>query len=122
LTQEVRVTDPRTGGEKGQKPRRFGLLPWDSLGKIAEVYHFGAQKYAPNNWRKGYAWSLSYEAAMRHLADWWEGEDNDPESGLPHLAHAGFHVLGLLVFAVCRRERYAELDDRPARFYDNAEA
>jgi hypothetical protein len=45
---------------------------------------------------------------MRHLWAFWRGEDLDAESGLPHLSHAGFHVLTLLWF---RRYRPAK-DDR----------
>jgi hypothetical protein len=107
---EVRVTNAKTGGQKGRKPQRMGLVPHKSVMEIAEVYGFGAQKYDDHNWRKGYDWSLSYDALQRHLALFWEGEDNDPESGLSHLAHAGFHILGLLEFA--REARYAEFDDR----------
>lgn len=109
-TSEVRVTNQRTGGEKGQKPQRFGLLPWPAVAQIAEVYAFGASKYADHNWLKGYDWSLSFDAMMRHVSAFWAGEDADPESGLPHMAHAGFHVLALLTFA----ESHAELDDRPS--------
>jgi hypothetical protein len=28
-----------------------------------------------------------YDAAMRHLMAYFDGQDLDPESGLPHLAH-----------------------------------
>jgi hypothetical protein len=107
-SEEVRVTDPRTGGQKGTKPEVFSLLPWRSLGKVARVFGFGAGKYEPHNWRKGYAWSLSTDAAFRHLAAFQEGEDLDPESGLPHLAHAAFHLLALLEFM----DTHPELDDR----------
>lgn len=96
---EVRVVDPVTGGAKGTKPRRYELLPWDAVGQIAEVYAFGATKYDDNNWRKGYKWSLSFGAMVRHLEAFWNGEDTDPESGLPHLAHAGFHILALLTYS-----------------------
>lgn len=108
---EVRVTNEKTGGQKGRKPQRFELLPYGSLARIAEVYAHGAEKYEQHNWRKGYEWSLSYGAMQRHLAAWWEGEDTDPESGLSHLAHAGFHILGLLHFDA--HDKYEELDDRP---------
>lgn len=108
-TGEVRVVNAETGGMKGRKPQRYELIPWNAVGAIAEVYAFGAQKYDDHNWRKGYDWSLSFGALLRHLTAFWEGEDLDPESGLPHLAHAGFHVLSLLTFM---RER-PELDDRP---------
>lgn len=111
-TGEHVVVNAATGGAKGSKPQQMELLPWGALLAISEVYHHGAKKYAPDNWRKGYDWSLSFGALMRHLALWYEGQDDDPEFGLSHLAHAGFHVLALLTFAA--GERYAEMDNRPA--------
>ena len=109
---EVRVVNEKTGGAKGSKPQRLELLPPEALERIAEVYAFGAQKYAPNNWLRGYDWSLSYGALQRHLNAFWRGEDLDPETGLTHLAHAGFHVLALLVYLV-HPDAYGEFDDRP---------
>lgn len=94
---EVRTTSS-TGGEKGVKPERLSLLPRKGLEAIARVYAFGAQKYAAHNWRRRYEWSKSTDAAMRHIAAFNDGETNDPESGLPHLAHAGFHILALLTW------------------------
>lgn len=108
---EERVVNAETGGAKGRKPQRMELVPWRSVAAISEVYAFGAAKYDEHNWLRGYAWSLSFGALMRHLAAFWAGEDDDPESGLSHLAHAGFHVLALLTFT----ERFASLDDRPPR-------
>lgn len=97
---EIRIKDPWTGGEKGQKPERFSLLPFDALDEILRAYHYGASKYADHNWRRGYKWSLSFDAALRHLTAWWEREDLDKESGLSHLAHAGWHILCLLWFSL----------------------
>jgi hypothetical protein len=49
----------------------------------------GARKYGRSNWREaGVRASIYYDAVRRHLAAWFEGEDNDPDSGLPHMAHA----------------------------------
>lgn len=87
-----------TGAEKGTKIERFDLLPTQALAKIARHYGVGAAKYAPNNWRKGYEWSKSYAALQRHLNAFWGGEDYDEETGSPHLAAAGFHVLTLLTY------------------------
>ena len=42
---EVRVTDPETGGQKGQKPARFDLIP-PAIWEVAELYGKGAAKYA----------------------------------------------------------------------------
>lgn len=107
---EVRVTDPDTGGQKGEKPEAYALIPVEALAEIARVYGYGAKKYEPNNWRRGYTWSLSYSAMQRHLNAFWSGEELDPESGLPHLAHAGFHILTLLTYAA--GEQYRSKDDR----------
>lgn len=108
--QESVVTDPTTGGRKGRKPEEYALIPVGALAEIAKVYGFGAKKYEPNNWRKGYAWSLSYSAMQRHLNAFWGGEETDPESGLPHLAHAAFHMMSLLTWS--GDDKYSELDDR----------
>lgn len=48
----------------------------------------GALKYGRSNFRAvGVRASIYYDAARRHLNAWFEGEDCDPDSGLPHLAH-----------------------------------
>lgn len=94
---EVRTTSS-TGGQKGVKPERHSLMPRPGLDAIARVFGFGATKYDSHNWRKGYEWSKSYDALVRHVTAFWDGETLDPESGLPHLAHAGFHILVLLTW------------------------
>lgn len=109
MTEEVRSVSS-TGGEKGVKPQRLSLLPRVALERISEVYGFGEKKYAAHNWRRGYEWSKSYDALQRHLGAWWDREENDPESGLSHLAHAAFHIFSLLVFSGDRR--YEQFDDR----------
>ncbi len=94
---EVRVTSS-TGGQKGQKLAQMSALDPQSIQMIAEVAGFGAGKYSKLNFMKGYDSSLSYDALQRHLHGFWNGEDRDPESGLPHLAHAGWHCMALLSF------------------------
>jgi len=74
------------------------LLPSEAMLEIAKVLGFGALKYDAHNWRKGLAWSRLIGATMRHLWAFARGEDNDPESGLSHLAHAGCCVLFLLTY------------------------
>lgn len=71
--------------DAGKPP--LSLIPRAALLAEAEVLAFGAQKYDAHNWRKGMRWSRLGDAAMRHLLAWLAGEDNDPETGLPHLAH-----------------------------------
>lgn len=48
----------------------------------------GALKYGRSNYRAiGIRASIYYDALLRHLIAWFEGEDIDPDSGLPHMAH-----------------------------------
>jgi Domain of unknown function (DUF5664) len=109
MTQEVRVTDPVTGGQKGAKLAELGAIDPNALMRVAEVAGYGGAKYERYNFLKGYRWSLSYDALQRHLHAFWSGEYNDPESGLPHLAHAAWHCLALIAF----NERNRGTDDRP---------
>lgn len=75
---------------------QWGLLPLLAVQDIVRVLTFGAKKYAPDNWRKvPQAQERYYDALLRHLVAWRLGEQNDPESGLPHLAHAGCCLLFL---------------------------
>ena len=49
----------------------------------------GFCKYGRSNWRMaGVRASIYYDACRRHIGAWFEGEDNDPQSGLPHMSHA----------------------------------
>jgi len=94
---EVRVTSG-TGGAKGQKLARFDLVPVAPLEEVAKAFGRGTGKYAERNWEAGYAWGLSYAAAMRHMAAFWDGESFDTEMGSHHLAAAVFHLFALMEF------------------------
>lgn len=115
---EIRTVSP-TGGEKGVKPERFDLLPVEALSSIARLYGVGAKKYASHNWRRGYDWSKSYAAMMRHANLFWSGEDIDPETGEPHMAAVAFHAMTLIVFM----QEQPKFDDRyiPERTQEPAE-
>ncbi len=76
----------------------MSLIPFAALTEIGKVLTFGAKKYAAHNWRKGMDWSRLQGALLRHYTAFSEGEDNDPETGLPHLAHLGCCVLFLLEY------------------------
>ena len=89
------------------KPR-VDLIPTSSLEEIAKVLEFGAAKYDPWNWTKGFAWSRLIGASMRHLFAFARGEDKDSESGLSHLAHLGCCVL----FLIYHEKHHKQLDDR----------
>lgn len=72
----------------GGKPM-YGLLPPKALRATVDVLTFGAQKYEVDNWKYvDNSLRRYFDAAQRHLWDWKEGEQFDPESGMHHLAHA----------------------------------
>lgn len=49
----------------------------------------GATKYGRHNYRVvGVRASVYYDALMRHMQAWWEGEDVDPDSGMSHIVKA----------------------------------
>lgn len=109
MSSEVRIKNPATGGEKGQKLARFDLIPADALTALAEHFGKGAKKYDDRNWELGTDWSLNFAAAQRHMWQWWDGEDMDDETGSSHLIAAAWHMMALAHFA----KTHPELDDRP---------
>ena len=96
--EEWTLTDPDTGGRKGQKLAQASTLDPEALLFLAEVGGMGTEKYERHNYLRGYDWSLSLDALHRHLWAFMGGEDLDPESGLPHMAHAAWHALALVSF------------------------
>jgi len=77
---------------------RFDLVPFASVGEIADVLAHGADKYTNNNWCRGTNWGRYFSALCRHVFAWWRGEDKDPETGFSHLAHAGCCLIFLMEY------------------------
>lgn len=76
---------------------RWDLVPFGALESVAKIITFGAKKYGENNWKTLENFEDRYFAAfMRHIMSWRQGEEADPESGEPHLAHAMCNLLFLL--------------------------
>lgn len=66
------------------------LVTYDMLESAVKVLMFGEKKYSRFNYRNP---APDFEnrlaaAVMRHVTKFNGGEETDPESGLPHLAHA----------------------------------
>jgi len=85
-----------TGGVKdnASKPR-MDLIPAKPLFGVGRVLAFGARKYKPNNWRLGLRYSDTFASAQRHLLAFMDGEDLDPETGLPHVDQALCQIMFL---------------------------
>ncbi len=72
----------------------------------------GALKYGRANWREaGVKASIYYDALRRHWSKWFEGEDTDEDSGLPHEAH----VLACVAIIVDAKACGKFIDDRQFR-------
>ena len=72
----------------------------------------GDQKYGGYNYRAaGVNASIYYAAAGRHLDKWYNGEDNDPITGVPHLANA----LACIAVLIDGIEMGNWTDDRPPK-------
>lgn len=72
----------------------------------------GAAKYGRHNYRGvGVRASVYYDATIRHLFSWWEGEDTDPDSGMSHVTKA---IVSLVVLRDAMIQSKVE-DDRPPR-------
>lgn len=102
--------NPKTAAGLLKTPLR--LVPTIGIEAEARVFRLGAAKYGAYNWRElNVSCSVYYEAAMRHLFAWFNGEDIDPESGELHIAHVRA-CMGILLDA----EAHGKLnDDRPPR-------
>jgi len=73
----------------GSKKPALDAVPPIAVLQLGRAMSDGKAKYGPMNWReKRVTSSVYYNAAMRHLMAWWDGEDLAPDSGVHHLAHA----------------------------------
>jgi hypothetical protein len=94
------------GNKYDQGKPRLSLIPQSALIDVAQVLEVGAKKYSRDNWKVVPDATERYtEALLRHASEVADGlsvDDDpfreDPESGLPHLAHVACNALFLLWF------------------------
>lgn len=98
--------EPAKKFDAGKPP--ISLIPRAALEAEAAVLAHGRKKYGAHNWRKGMSFSRLYDGVLRHIIAVMEGEDLDPETGLPHEAHARCG----LGFLIELKQTHPELDDR----------
>lgn len=68
-----------------------------SINEVLEVATFGANKYERSSWKTVSNAETRYmDALFRHILAAAGGEQNDPESGFSHLAHAAWNCLAVL--------------------------
>lgn len=91
----------------------WAILPLDALEEIIKVFQFGEKKYARGNYAngEGLEYTRILNSLMRHTTSFMRGEDNDPETGLSHMAHAGCCTLMLLHY-ITHQEQFSTNDNR----------
>lgn len=104
-TSEYPDDNPKTA--LGEAKPKLSDTPTIGIQLMGQVHSNGANKYGRFNWREHTVSStVYYDAALRHLMAWFDGETIDPESGLSHLAH---------VMACCNilldAEKHGKLND-----------
>lgn len=101
-------TNPKFG--EGLKKPPLGLVPKVLLEETAAALALGASKYGAWNWRENEVDAMTYvHAALRHLEQWKEGEDDDPESERSHLGH----VAACLAIILDAKSVNMLVDNRP---------
>lgn len=88
---------------------RYDLIPPDALTELVRVYSVGAARYGDRNWERGISFGRIFAALMRHAWAFWRGQENDPDDGIHHLAHAAWNCLTLLAY---RLRGMTAFDDR----------
>lgn len=94
----------------GQKKPPLHLVPPAGLIYAAITMDDGAAKYGPFNWRENKVIASIYiAAAMRHITQWFDGEDLASDSKKPHIGHA---ISSLMILADALETGNLK-DDRP---------
>ncbi len=99
----------------GIRKAPMSTVPANVMAEVGVAMLEGACKYGRHNYRvSGVRASVYYDAAMRHLMAWWEGQDADPDSELSHITKA---IASLVVLRDAISRDKVE-DDRPPATLD----
>lgn len=104
--------DPKC--DAGDKKTPLHLLSPHACAEASKVLKIGADKYGAWNWR-GHSIKVStYVGAIRrHLDAWWDGVEDDSESGVSHIAH----VMASAMIVLDAENSGTLMNDRPASPY-----
>lgn len=82
-----KLTNPKDSVGSDKLPLHLWPASATAFGCIGMVN--GMLKYGRSNWREaGIRPSIYVDAACRHLVDWFEGQDCDPDDGVHNLSAA----------------------------------
>lgn len=101
---------------QGAKKYSLRYLPLPAAIAVNQALEDGAGKYGPANWRQtGVAATVYVDAAMRHLAQWFDGaQENAVDSGVHNLGHA----MACFAIIIDAQVNGKLIDDRPTACVD----
>ena len=114
-TMEIKDSGERTEFASGAKrdlhegKGRMDLLPWEAIMEVSKHCENGAKKYGEHNVDKGIPVHSFCDSAMRHMAKYMSGWDDEP-----HLLAAAWNIL----WAVQMTKTHPELVDVPYKAND----
>ena len=82
------------------------VMPWSAILRVSKHYENGARKYGPENYKRGIPTSSFADSAMRHMAKYLAGADDED-----HLSAAIFNLLGIALM----EEEHPDMCDIPTR-------
>jgi len=104
----TKATNPKDALGTGRLP--MSLVPSSGIAAVTLAFLEGACKYGRFNWRASPVRASIYADAMhRHLAKWFNGEDCDEKTNVPHLASIIASAMILIDAELCGTLN----DDRP---------
>lgn len=83
----TKLSNPKDNFAVNKVP--YSVLPISVLNEVAVGMYEGSLKYGSHNYREaGVDARVYFNATLRHLFSWFEGEDIDPDSDIHHISKA----------------------------------
>lgn len=113
MSRDPKEKDSNPKAAIGVRKTPFSTIPMNVMAEVGVAMLEGAAKYGRHNYRAaGARASVYFDGTLRHLIDWWEGEDLDPDSkGVNHITKA---IASLTVLRASMLQGNFE-DDRPIK-------
>lgn len=88
LKMERPLEDANVKTAAAAKKPRVAAIPPIAIMALGTAMQTGADKYGAFNWREtSVTASVFYNAMLRHLEQWYSGENHASDTGVHHLAH-----------------------------------
>ena len=83
----MNINNKEQGTRHNEGKPKWSLVHYKSMEPMIRVLEWGAEHYGVDNWKKGLDKKEILESMQRHLAALMDGEELDPQTGLPHMGH-----------------------------------